>query len=213
VTHPLERKAILFDHDGGVDDILSLIMLLSMPHVELIGVVVTPADCYLRPALSATLKVLRLFNRLDVPVSAGQLHGVNSFPRSWRVHAYAIDSFPILNEIKPGMPSLDSAQVSDEAGHQFMARKLREAQTPVTVLMTGPASNLAAALSEEPELADKIAEVVWMGGALDVGGNVLDHDHDASAEWNVYWDPVAANRLWQAKCPVDPVPAGCNKSG
>jgi purine nucleosidase len=73
-----------------------------------------------------------------------------------------------LNEIKPGYAPLDSVQVSDEAGHQFMARKLREAQTPVTVLMTGPASNLAAALSAEPELADKIAEVVWMGGALDV---------------------------------------------
>ncbi len=97
MAQPPKKRAVLFDHDGGVDDLLSLMMLLAMPHINLAGVVVTPADCFLRPAVSATLKILRLFDRLDIEVSEGTLPGVNSFPRAWRTHAYAIDALPILN--------------------------------------------------------------------------------------------------------------------
>ncbi|RMF01659.1 MAG: nucleoside hydrolase [Chloroflexi bacterium] len=200
---PLPKpRTVLFDHDGGVDDLLSLVMLLSMPHISLAGVVVTPADCFLRPALSATLKILRFFNRLDVEVSCGDLHGVNAFPRAWRAHAYAVDMFPILNEVTPDTPDIASARVDSEPGHSFLARKLRQSRQPVTVLMTGPATNLAAALHAQPELAANIEEVVWMGGALNVPGNVKDYEHDGSAEWNSYWDPPAAHRLWQTGVPI-----------
>jgi len=202
VAGSLKNRTVLFDHDGGVDDLLSLMMLLSMSHIDLAGVVVTPADCFLRPALSATLKVLRFFGRLDIAVSQGDLRGVNAFPRAWRAHAYAIDAFPILNEIKTGMPDLAAANVVPEPGHEFLARKLRQATSPVTVLITGPISNLTAALESDPALEAKIKEVLWMGGALNVPGNVKDYEHDGSAEWNVYWDPPAAAGLWQTNVPI-----------
>jgi purine nucleosidase len=192
VTQSPKNRTVLFDHDGGVDDLLSLMMLLSMPHLDLAGVVVTPADCFLRPATSATLKILRFFERTDVKVSQGALHGVNSFPRAWRAHAYAIDALPILNESVSPLP-----EPVAEAGHEFLAHQLRQADTAVTVLLTGPVSNLAAALSAEPDLVSKIEEVVWMGGALDVAGNVRDYEHDGSAEWNAYWDPPSTYKLWQ----------------
>lgn len=197
-----KKRTVLFDHDGGVDDILSLVMLLSMSHIDLAGIVITPADCFLRPALSATLKVLRFFDRLDVEVSLGNLHGVHAFPRAWRTHAYIIDAFPILNEVTAATPDLSIGRVVDEAGHDFLVRKLRQATTPVTVLVTGPVSNLAAALATKPALADKIEEMVWMGGALEVAGNVKDYEHDGSAEWNVYWDAPAAYTLWQTDMPI-----------
>ncbi|RME69423.1 MAG: nucleoside hydrolase [Chloroflexi bacterium] len=196
MTQP-QPRTVLFDHDGGVDDLLSLMMLLSMPHITLAGVVVTPADCFLRPATSATLKILRFFERDDIEVSEGDLHGVNPFPRAWRAHAYAIDALPILNESTAPLP-----QPVAEPGHEFLARKLRAAESPVTVLMTGPVSNLAEALTREPALVEKIEEVVWMGGALQVGGNVRDYEHDGSAEWNAYWDPPAVYRLWQTDAPI-----------
>jgi purine nucleosidase len=192
-----KRRRVLFDHDGGVDDLLSLMMLLAMPHVELAGVVVTPGDCFLRPAVSASLKILRFFGRVEVEVSPGAFYGVNPFPRAWRIHAYAIDALPILNDVEGRLP-----EPASEPGHTFLARKLREAAEPVTILMTGPATNLAVALGAEPWLANKIEEVVWMGGALDVGGNVRDYDHDGSAEWNAYWDPVATLNLWQSEAPI-----------
>ena len=72
----------------------------------------------------------------------------------------------------------------------------------MTVLITGPVSNLAAALTAEPQLASKVEEVVWMGGALNVPGNVKDYEHNGSAEWNVYWDPPSAHTLWQFDVPI-----------
>lgn len=191
------KRTVLFDHDGGVDDLLSLMMLLAMPHIDLAGIVVTPADCFLRPAVSATLKVLRFFGRSDIEVSEGALYGVNPFPRAWRAHIYAIDALPILNE-----PEAPLSSPVSEPGHEFLAGKLRAVDEPLTVLITGPVSNLAAALTQEPHLADKIEEVVWMGGALNVPGNVRDYEHDGSAEWNSYWDPPATHNLWQSYVPI-----------
>lgn len=190
-------RTVLFDHDGGYDDLLSLMMLLAMPHIELAGMVVTPADCFLRPAVSASLKILRFFGREDIELSAGTLHGVNPFPRVWRMHAYAVDALPILNE-----PETTLSVPVSEPGHIFLARKLRAADKPLTVLITGPVSNLAAALTLEPELATKIEEIVWMGGALNVQGNVRDYEHDGSAEWNAYWDPPGTYDLWQCPAPI-----------
>jgi purine nucleosidase len=197
VVQSPQKRTVIFDHDGGVDDLLSLIMLLAMPHIDLAGIVVTPADCFLRPAVSASFKILRFFERLEIELSQGTLHGVNAFPRNWRAHAYPVDALPILNESEEALPD-----PVGEPGHEFIARKLRAADTPVTLLITGPVSNLAAVLETEPDLDSKIEEVVWMGGALKVGGNVRDYEHDGSAEWNVYWDPPAAHRLWQTQVPI-----------
>jgi len=197
MTPAPKPRTVLFDHDGGVDDLLALMMLLSMPHINLTGIVVTPADCFLRPALSATTKILRLFNRTDIQLSAGDLHGVNPFPQSWRVHAYAMDALPILNESTVPLPV-----PVDIPGHEFLTRKILAAPEPVTILVTGPISNLAATLAAEPELAANIEEVVWMGGALNTSGNVRDFEHDGSAEWNAYWDPPAVHSLWQGNVPI-----------
>ncbi len=196
MTQPRPRS-VLFDHDGGVDDLISLTMLLAMPHIDLVGVVVPRGVCFLQPAVSATLKILRLFNRSEIPVSAGTLYGINPFPRSWRVHPYTIDALPILNESQAPL-----ATPLAVAGHDFLAHTLHETASPLTVLITGPCSNLAKTLSDEPDLVSQIEEVIWMGGALDVPGNVRDYEHDGSAEWNVYWDPIAGQRLWQTEAPM-----------
>jgi purine nucleosidase len=61
---------------------------------------------------------------------------------------------------------------------------------------------VAAALDAEPRIEAKIREIIWMGGALEVKGNVVEPDHDGSAEWNVYWDPPAAARVWRSRIPI-----------
>lgn len=200
VPSPRPRR-VLLDHDGGIDDLLSLAMLLAMPHVELRGIVVTPADCFLGPALAATQRILRWRGRRDVPIASGRLHGVNAFPAEWRAAPYAVDALPLLNDDDSGLPAVD-----DEPGHAFIARLLRESDVPLTVLVTGPPSNLATALQAEPALASRIDEVVWMGGALHVTGNVRAHEHDGSAEWNAFWDPPAVAALWRARVPITIVP-------
>lgn len=51
-------RRVLFDHDGGIDDLLSLLLLLRLPNIELVGITITPADCYPQEALLSTKKFL-----------------------------------------------------------------------------------------------------------------------------------------------------------
>jgi len=192
---------VLFDHDGGVDDFLSLLLLLHMRHVQLLGVSVTPADCYLENALLTTHKLLALTQRSDVEVSGGNYYGINAFPADWRAKP------KILN----ALPSLINVEVDANAAHYddntaFIIRKIEAALAPVTFLMTGPCSSLVHALEQAPTLREKIAEVVWMGGAVDVIGNVKTYNHNGTAEWNVFWDPVSAHKLFRSGLPITIVP-------
>ena len=132
-----KERTVLFDHDGGFDDLLSLMMLLAMPHITIAGIVITPADCYLRPAVSASLKILRFFERTDIELSEGTLHGVNPFPRVWRMHAYAVDALPILNEIKGSDKNRQSLADQDIEGDKAISDIIYRTpplsfQTPLT---------------------------------------------------------------------------------
>ncbi len=196
----MTKHLVIMGHDGGVDDYLSVMLLMAMDHVQVLGIVVTPADCYLQPAVSATRKILDLMGRSEVPVAASAVRGVNPFPRVFRRDAFSVDHFPILNE----RPEIKTPLVS-EPGQVFLARLLREAPEPVTYLETGPLTTLAAALDIDPRLERKIKEIVWMGGALNVPGNIdkiIEGGQDGSAEWNVYWDPMAADRVWRTSIPI-----------
>jgi purine nucleosidase len=196
----MSLQPVIMGHDGGVDDYLSLMLLMAMAHVEVLGIVVTPADCYIRPAVSATRKILDLMGRSEVPVAASTVRGLNPFPRIFRRDAFSVDHFPILNE----KPEIKTPLVP-EPGQNFVARLLREAPAPVVFLETGPLTTLAAALDLDPGIETKIKELVWMGGALNVPGNVdpiIEGGQDVTAEWNVYWDPPAAARVWQTSIPI-----------
>lgn len=187
----MQKQAVIFDHDGGVDDLLSLMLLLTMEHIELLGVTVTPADCFLSDATVSTLKILKMFNRSDVPVAQGTLQGQNPFPYEWRAQPKICNALPDMLNIEE-----DESLVVTEPAHEFIANQLVKAEHPVTVLMTGPCTNLAAALENRDELKAKVKELVWMGGAVDVAGNVAMHNHNSSAEWNVYWDAPSAASLF-----------------
>lgn len=62
-------KKVYFNHDGGVDDLVSLFLLLQMENVQLIGVSTIGADCYLEPSLSASVKIINRFSNEDIQVS------------------------------------------------------------------------------------------------------------------------------------------------
>lgn len=195
------KGPVLFDHDGSADDFLSLLLLLTMDAVDLQGVSITPADCYAEQAVETTLKLLLLRQRLDVPVSIGDYHGVNAFPAEWRAKPRILNALPALINL-----AVDLTRVDARPSAAFLRDALATATQPVTVLLTGPCTNLVHALDLAPELVSKIAHVVWMGGAVDVGGNVRTYNHDGSAEWNVFWDPLAAQRLLTYHLPLTLIP-------
>ncbi|MFI6507219.1 nucleoside hydrolase [Streptosporangium sp. NPDC050855] len=197
---PPRPRRVLFDHDGAPDDLLSLLLLTRYGHVDLRGVAVTPADCLPEPALSVTRKILDLTGR-DAPTAVGTLPGRNPFPLEWRIDALRADALPVLNRKDPDIGPADALPA-----HERLAVWLARAPAPVTVLATGPLTNLAWCLEHHPGLESRIEEVVFMGGALDVAGNVLRPDHDGSAEWNVFWDPDAVRRVFDSAVPVTMFP-------
>lgn len=191
-------KPVFFDHDAGVDDLLSLIFLMGMKDVEVLGIGVTPADCYLPTGLPATLKIINLLGHPNIPVAGGTLAGRHPFPHEWRVHSDWVAALPMLNARPHPQPSALPA-------HQLLIDKVRAASVKVTLLFTGPLTNLAAALDLAPDLESKIERLYWMGGAIDVPGNVSAPQAptaDGSVEWNVYWDSVAAARVWRSSIPI-----------
>lgn len=196
----MSQEPVLLIHDGGVDDYLSVILLMTMEHIRALGIVVTPADCYIEPAVSATRKILDLMQRPDVPVAESRARALNAFPRIWRRDSYRIDHFPLLNE----RDEIRTPLVAQD-GEQFIVDTLRESQQPVTLLCTGPLTPLAMALDAAPDIERKIKHLVWMGGALNVHGNLADwHESgvDGTMESNVYWDYLAAALIWDSSIPI-----------
>lgn len=202
----MSKELVLMDHDGGVDDYLATMLLVTMDNIQPLGVVVTPADCFVQPAVSATRKILDLMGCSHVPVAESTVRGINPFPRLYRRDSFVIDHLPILNQNET-----ISTPLVAETGEDFMVRVLQEAPEPVTLMVTGPLTTVAAALDKAPQIEGNILRIVWMGGALNVPGNVeknWEPKQDGSAEWNVYWDPFSAARVWQTQieiimCPLD----------
>lgn len=202
----MSKQLVLMDHDGGVDDYLATMLLMTMDRIQPLGVIVTPANCYAEPSVSATRKILDLMGSSHIPVAESTVRGVNPFPRLYRRDSFIVDHLPILNQSETIRTPLVA-----EPGQDFMVRVLREASAPVTLMVTGPLTTVATALDKAPEISAKIQKIVWMGGALNVSGNVeksLEAGQDGSAEWNVYWDPISAFRVWQTQieiimCPLD----------
>src|SRR5262245_12899868 len=120
------KPLVLFDHDGGVDDYLATMLLMTFEHVQVLGVVVTPADCYVNASVSATRKILDLMGRSEVPVAESTVRGLHPFPREYRRDSICIDHFPNLNERE----NITTPLVK-ETGQQFVADQLRAAPRPV----------------------------------------------------------------------------------
>lgn len=201
MTESRATRRVIFDHDGGIDDLLSLLLLLRMPDIELLGVTITPADCYPDDALISTLKILHLCGKSDIPVSVGNQVGPNPFPPDWRAQPRICHSLPAMLRVEEQSDN----RVAMPA-HLWIRETLEACESHVTVLMTGPATNLMWALEGHSGPGNNIEEVVWMGGAIDVKGNVAMHDHDGSAEWNAYWDPAATSWLVGSGLPLCLVP-------
>ena len=90
-------KNVYFNHDGNIDDLTSLLLLLQVPDIRLIGVGVTDADCYVEPAAEASRKMIDRFNTFNhqVEVALSNSRPKHPFPKEWRLSSqlFSISSF------------------------------------------------------------------------------------------------------------------------
>ncbi|MEN2380401.1 Non-specific ribonucleoside hydrolase RihC [Lactobacillus helveticus] len=192
-------KQIYFNHDGNIDDLVSYLLLLQAPDIKLLGVGAIDADGFIDPSVAACRKMTDLFNLRgdELAVARSNSRAVNQFPHDWRMATYSFNYLPILNE----KGSVDTPQAELPA-HLDMVEKLKHAKEPVTLIMTGPLTDLARALDVDPDIEQHIKKLYWMGGSLDGHGNVAMVNADGSQEWNSFWDPYAVNRVFDSNIPI-----------
>ncbi|NRO63584.1 Non-specific ribonucleoside hydrolase RihC [Lactobacillus helveticus] len=192
-------KQIYFNHDGNIDDLVSYLLLLQAPDIKLLGVGAIDADGFIDPSVAACRKMTDLFNLRgdELAVARSNSRAVNQFPHDWRMATYSFNYLPILN--KKG--SVDTPQAELPA-HLDMVEKLKHAKEPVTLIMTGPLTDLARALDVDPDIEQHIKKLYWMGGSLDGHGNVAMVNADGSQEWNSFWDPYAVKRVFDSNIPI-----------
>lgn len=192
-------KQIYFNHDGNIDDLVSYLLLLQAPDIKLLGVGAIDADGFIDPSVAACRKMTDLFNLRgdELAVARSNSRAVNQFPHDWRMATYSFNYLPILNE----KGSVDTRQAELPA-HLDMVEKLKHAKEPVTLIMTGPLTDLARALDVDPDIERHIKKLYWMGGSLDGHGNVAMVNADGSQEWNSFWDPYAVKRVFDSNIPI-----------
>ena len=195
-------KQIYFNHDGNIDDLVSYLLLLQAPDIKLLGVGAIDADGFIDPSVAACRKMTDLFNlRGDkLAVARSNSRAVNQFPHDWRMATYSFNYLPILNE----KGSIDTPQAELPA-HLDMVEKLKHAKEPVTLIMTGPLTDLARALDVDLDIEKHIKKLYWMGGSLDDHGNVAMVNADGSQEWNSFWDPYAVKRVFDSNISIQMV--------
>lgn len=197
----MKKRRIYLNHDSGVDDLISLYLLLKMEDAELVGVSVMDADCYIQPAASATRKIIEKFGSekdKKIKIALSDSRAVNPFPKDWRMHAFVVDALPILNEKKPL-----TVEESNIKAHEDIIRVLKESDEKTDLVFIGPLTDLARALDKDSSIEEKIGKLYWMGGTFLEHGNVEEPEHDGTAEWNVYWDPFAAKRVWESNIKIE----------
>jgi len=117
----MKTEKVLFSHDGGLDDYLCIMLLMTMEHVDTLGIVVTEADCYIDPAVGASRKILDLMDRSDIPVAASRVRPRNPFPRRLRRTSWQIDNLPILNTSQT-----IKAPLLEETAEEFIVRSPKQ---------------------------------------------------------------------------------------
>lgn len=142
-------KQIYFNHDGNIDDLVSYLLLLQAPDIKLLGVGAIDADGYIDPSVEACRKMTDLFNLRgdDLTIARSNSRAVNQFPHEWRMATYSFNYLPMLNE----SGKIDTQQAKLPA-HLDMVEKIKEADEPIALVMTGPLTDLARALDVDPDI-------------------------------------------------------------
>lgn len=186
------RSRVILDGDPGVDDAVAWVLAMALrERLEILGLSTVAGNvsaeltarnaCVIREIAGAPeLPVFRGESRPLVrePIEAGHFHGESG-----------------LGDLAFTPPR---GTIEEPSSVEFLIRTLEAAEAAsITLVITGPATNLARALTGRPTLTRALRAIAWMGGARSEGGNIT-----ASAEYNLFADPHAAQVILRAGVPL-----------
>ncbi|HEA3088938.1 TPA: pyrimidine-specific ribonucleoside hydrolase RihA [Aeromonas salmonicida] len=180
---------VILDCDPGHDDAIALILALASPELKVLAVTTSAGNQTPEKTLNNALRILTLLGRDDIPVAAGA-------PKPLARELIIADN--VHGESGLDGPTLPDPAFAPQAmtGLELMAKCLRESPEPVTLVPTGPLTNIALLLAANPELKEKITRIVLMGGAAGAG------NWTPAAEFNIYVDPEAADMVFKSGIPI-----------
>ena len=189
----MRKRQIIIDCDPGLDDAVALLVAFAATdRLNLLGITTVAGN--VRGEL--TVRNARIIRDVagvsrDLPVRAGA-------PRPLVRDPVTAEDFHGTTGLGGLDLPLPTGRASRQHGVNFLIQTLRATKGfPATLVVTGPMTNIALALSMAPDIARGLSEIVVMGGADTEGGNITPH-----AEFNVFADPHAAQAVFQSGIPM-----------
>lgn len=178
----MNLRPIIFDCDPGIDDAVALLMAFAHPErFKFLGITTVGGNVSVAKTSLNALKICELAGRGDIPVYAGCSRPL--------VKVTFLDG-----EVIHGSCGLEGADLPiPEAVPQrqhavdFIIDTLMTSDEKITLIVTGPQTNIALALVKEPRIINNIQEIIFMGGAL------AESNITPSSEFNIFCDPHAAH--------------------
>src|SRR5712675_2876081 len=207
-----DKRKIIIDQDAagpaGTDQ-QSMLLLIQSPQTDVLGITVVTGDAWLKSEVAHTLRMLELIGRTDIPVVPGteyplvrtkeetelweQQYGRVGYLGAWTPRIYhPADKVP---ELKEGNPKAKPSQ--EDAAH-FLVRTVRQFPNQVTIYAGGPMTNLALAISIDPQFPSLVKELVFMGASLSPQTDDPEFVNLPRHEFNIWFDPEAAHIVFRA---------------
>lgn len=179
-------KRFIFDCDPGHDDAIAII--LAAKHLDIIGLTTVGGNQTIEKVTYNALRILEKVGRADIPVFGGaNAPWIQELEIAPMFHGESGLDGPNLPE-----PSRSAGVIP---GPQFIVESVRK-HGPLSLIATGPLTNLATALQLDPRIAEGIEEIFIMGGSATFG------NWTPAAEFNIYVDPEAAYKVFNAGIPL-----------
>tara|TARA_B100002051_G_C16715089_1_gene628872 strand:+ start:492 stop:1436 length:945 start_codon:yes stop_codon:yes gene_type:complete len=192
----MEKKNIIIDCDPGQDDAIMLLLAFSAPEkLNILGITTVAGNVPLNKTQRNARIITQLANKESIKIYAGCEKPIQGeLVTAEYVHGLeGIDGAPIFN---PNIP------LQKQHAVDFIIETLNAAEdNSITLVPTGPLTNIAQAIKKDTNILSKISEIVIMGGAMREGGNTTP-----SAEFNIYVDPHAADIVFNAGRPIVAMP-------
>lgn len=184
----MRKIPIILDGDPGHDDAIAWVLAKGSPTLDILGVT---SVCGNQTIEKTTYNAQRICTLIDlhVPTAKGRIRPLIAEPIiATTVHGESGLDGPVLPEPDFELEDVDAVTL--------MARLIQESKEPVTIVPTGPLTNVAALLLAHPELKSKIEQISLMGGGVQYG------NWTPAAEFNILVDPEAADVVFSSGVPI-----------
>ena len=192
MTSSSAPRRLIIDCDPGVDDAVAILLAFGSPELEVLAITTVGGNVGAAITARNGLVIRQIAGRTATPVHAGCERPLSATPvEAGEFHgANGLGDIDFLHGAEP-QGAIDPEPSADAIVRHVMANP----PGSVAVAVLGPMTNLAIAMRNEPALAERLGPVVIMGGARSEGGNIT-----ASAEYNIYADPHAADEVFRSGC-------------